>query len=125
MKLLLKAISNRLRSISSNAPLYIPVFRTGIWGEKYEIKEDYMSFRITSELQRVHLAFCLINTHSHSEMLLHPLCSFPRIFPLKKKTTPNVNVSTPWNDGHRKGKNDGYKEAKEFDFKKIATCLNL
>lgn len=51
--------------------------------------------------------------------------AFHYFFPLKKKTKQNVNVLTRGNDGHTKGKNDGYKEVKEFDFKKIAKCLNL
>lgn len=89
------------------------------------MKEDCMLFCMTSELQRVVWAFCLTNGHGHSEMPLHPPVPFHYFFPLKKKTTQNVKVLTCWNDGHTKGKNDGYKEVKEFDFKKIAKCLNL
>lgn len=88
------------------------------------MKDDCMSFCVTSELQSTDLAFCLINSHGPSEMPLYPPIPFHYFFPLKK-TPQTVNVLTHWNDGHTKGKNDGYKEVKEFHFKKIAKCLNL
>lgn len=80
---------------------------------------------MTSELERVYLAFCLFNARGHSEMPLHPPYSFSLFLSSQEKikSPQNVNVLTHWNDRHMKGKND--KEVKAFDFKKIAKCLNL